>query len=215
MARLSQTEFAGECRVSTGYISVYIKRKKVFVDENGLIDMKDERNQTFMNKCQARKAPLPTQEEQPPINQEPEAVTVSDDTNPATPTQVIQSAASKKPKGSDGVLKFKENLAIDTEKKAIDVDILRMKRDKLRGDVIPTDVVKQAVTRIFAGLSSSIKQGSENWLTEISKRVGLNRNQIAELRGELIKIINESMDKAVEESKSSISHIVSEYRKDT
>ncbi len=200
MALLNTPEFAAAAGVSKAFISTYKKRGIIILGTDGLYDTKELKNQIFLEKQQAKAAV-----NKKPSDQDPDPVitgaVAASESKPAT----------EKPAPNPDVLEVQ---AMEKDKKKTDLEILRMKRDKMRGDVVPTDVVKQAIARIFAGFQTNLKQGNENFLNEISKRANLNRNDLAELRQALAKILNDCIDGAVDSAKKELNNIVSEYRKD-
>lgn len=200
MALLNQPEFAALAGVSKAFISTYKKRGIVVLGPDGFYDTKEMKNAIFLEK-QAAKAAVNKK-----ASDQESSTSIADDSGDGK-----QKVAAEKPVINPAL---EEQYSLDREKKKTDLDLLRMKRDKMRGDVVPTDVVKQAIARIFTGMQTNLKQGNENFLNEISKRANLSRNDLAELRQELGKILNHCIDEAVDSAKKEVNHIVSEYRKD-
>ena len=89
--------------------------------------------------------------------------------------------------------------------------IALLKEEKMIGASIPTELVKMVFAQHSKSITSAFHTGADNFLMEISKTKGLNRNELAEMRGALILIINKAVDKSIEESKKSISNIVQEF----
>lgn len=201
MPDVRQTDFAQMCRVSEAYLSMNKKRGKVILNDKGLIDTLNEKNAAFLAKCQSRQEAKNIPEE-------------ASGERPAKTKEKKKVVAVQLDMDTYFEIE-KQKKVVDLEKAKADLELKGMQVDKFRGDVIPTDIVKQALSQIFASLSTGFKQAADNWLIEIAKKVGLNRNDQAELRGQLIRIVNESIDKAVNEAKSSVANIVSEYRSDT
>lgn len=200
MALLNTPEFAAAAGVSKAYISQYKKRGIVVLGADGLYDTKELKNSIFLEKQIAKGR----------VNKKPDDAGTADDAV-SSDHDKQQKPTTEKPAPNPELVEYQ---ALEKDKKKTDLEILRMKRDKMRGDVVPTDVVKQAVSRIFTGLLTGLKQGNENFLNEISKRANLSRNDLAELRQELGKILNHCIDEAVDSSKKELNNIVSEYRKD-
>lgn len=216
MALLTLTEFAELHGISNP--SVYKKRGRIVTNTAGYVDTTHPINQLIAAKPPKKKIKEPEETALPYLKDvidsldgdEPSA-TVVVEKKPALGKS--ESAGKKKLPHTQISPEIQAQMALDREKKEIDLDVIRMKRDRMRGDVIPTDIVRQAFARIFSGLTVSMKQEIENFLIEISKKARLNANDIAELRGKLVVIINRSVDTAVDESRSSVNNIVSEYRK--
>src|SRR5262249_54495412 len=100
------------------------------------------------------------------------------------------------------------------DKFAIDIELAQERRDKIKrerelaeaklnrmaGRMIPTDMVIGLFREHFRSFTDAFRNGSENILTEIAQKAKLNRNDIAELRGQFVKIINNAVDEGVESS---------------
>jgi hypothetical protein len=99
----------------------------------------------------------------------------------------------------------------DLEKKEIDLQIAKVKLAKTMGDVIPTDMVKDLFAQQFKSVTTSFHQAADNFIMDIAKRAGLKRDDIADLRGKLIEMINEGIVEAQIESKKAVRVIVKDY----
>ena len=99
----------------------------------------------------------------------------------------------------------------ETLKKEIETEILLLKRQKLSGDVIPTEPTKLLFQATIRSFVTSFKEASENFLSMIAKSKGLSRDEMSTARGELIKVINQASETALRSSDAGLNAIVSEF----
>lgn len=199
MALLTKKEFAASCACSTRELSVYIRRKKVEVGSDGLIDDRNPNNMAFCKYRQSLK---------------PKPVGVVSAPEPRSPTKVEAKAKPVKQRPEHEVGLFE----LDLKRKQIDLDYKRTEHqlkeieiDKKTGKLIPTDLVRAMFTEYARSLTMEMHQMLENHLLEISKRAKMRDEDLAIMRGVLIKEINTAVDRAVTESQKNISAIVAEY----
>ena len=181
------------------YIATYIKRGNIIEGEGGLIDDELPENKFFIEKQLAKlkeKKPAPMVKEKKVIPDSDK----TESTQPEVPEETTE--------------KFKlsiETTKQDLEKKQIDARIALLKEEKLRGEVIPTNMAVLTIKNVFTNYTTAFKNVIENHLLEITKRVKLPPEDVAEMRGLLITSLNEAQDDAINESKKSIKNIIQEY----
>lgn len=190
MPLYKKIEFARECGVDAAYITVNTRRKKVVINEDGMVDSTHPVNVEFMKKMQAKKKKAPIDEAAEP---DPAAV---------KRTQDLQEIFD--------LDRQAKRLALESKKK--EQALLDAKIQKMHGVLIPTDLVKVLFAQHFREVNTSFKQGIDGILSEIGKKSKLNGNQMAEIRATMVKILNECINKAVESSKKSVQNVVSEYQ---
>lgn len=207
MAFHTKKQFCALCEIKTRELSVYVKRGKVILSGD-LVDDTIEINQQFIysrSKKSGSKTPDPV---------------VADPKNPGL--TVIHSVENKKqilkpttPEDLEKKLNWQqldlEKKKLDIEKTTEEIEILKVKKDKLHGAVIPTEVVKMLFAQQFKSVTAAFHLGADNYLMELAKLKGLNREEVATLRGKLIEIINVAISDSVTESKKMIVNIISEY----
>lgn len=195
MALYSKEDFAKACGVSSGYIAMYIKRGKIIV-ENEMINDKNRDNATFMkqrlDKVRAK-------------NLEGKAVI-----NDLVPEEKGKSVPLDQNHADSYDLGLKKK-AIDIEKAEAEVRLLVIKEEKMRGELIPVDIVKAVLAQYSQSIQTEMRNFIENFIVIIAKRKELSIAEVAEIRGESISAINESNTKAVYGAKKSISNTVKEY----
>src|SRR5688572_20020918 len=193
MALYKSTEFAALCGISVDVLYVMIGRGKVIRNDKKQIDSDNPINAVYLQKCKDKKKTEPTQE--------PEAPTKSDSTKAAKEAEYKELMAMEK-----------ETKRLAMESKRKEQTLLDAKIQKMHGQLMPTDLVKVLFAQHFREVSTSFKQGIDGILSEIGKKARLNGNQMAEIRGTMVKIINESVNKAVESSKKNVEKVVIEYQ---
>lgn len=204
MALHTKKDFGLLCGLKTKDLSVYIRRGKVVLTGEYINDT-DEVNAFFLQK-QSEKAikndVLPPKIEEKTGNS----------------NIVIAEKATKKDKTPAEKLEKltyhqleKESRLADIAKKEVDTRIAILKEEKLLGISIPTELVKGIISQMGKGFTSSYKDGADSFLIEINKRKNLTATETAELRGELVRIINEASIRALNETKKNMKLILSEY----
>ena len=92
------------------------------------------------------------------------------------------------------------------------IEIERVKKDKLHGLVVPTQLVSVVFTQHSKNIASEFKNGADDWIIRIEKKLDLSRDDVAKIRGELVDVINKSVKKSVDTSKRQIYSIVRQYK---
>lgn len=202
MALHTKQDFAALCSLTVSNLGNYIKRKKVILSGD-FVDDKLETNKIFLTKRSISKAKLePASAEKilqvaEPVLPELNNLNVSD---PNTNTDDMNLVHLNKKK-----------LHLENEKRQREIAILEVKKQKLHGIVIPTELVKIIFSQHFKAVTAEFQNAADNLLMEIAKRKDFNRNELAELRGQLTDIINIAINKSVDNSKKTIDNIIFEY----
>lgn len=84
----------------------------------------------------------------------------------------------------------------------------RLKNQKLRGESIPTDMVRKVVMMLGHSFQSNYKNSSEVFLLDICHRLKAPAKIEAELKGQLIQMINNSHENAINEAKKQLKSII-------
>lgn len=109
---------------------------------------------------------------------------------------------------SENLIKIAKAKA-DLDKKLVDVRIAKLTESKLRGDNIPTKMVRDMISALSKSFISSYKDAADRFLIEISHRKRLSSDESAEMKGELVKIINMAHDRSIDAAKIEMKAIVS------
>jgi len=204
MGLFTKKEFAENCGIKTKELSVYVQRKKVFLTSEGLVDDQNIINALFLQKCLAKPPKVAKDESVPDVEK------------PQKPEKAQKAQISEKKKQTDS--KIDERFDLDTEKKKMEIEKLRresmtaeMQHEKLMGRLVPTDPVKNLIIQTIKTYTVSFKQAADKIILEFGKRYKMNRNDAAEMRGELVSAINKASEEGIAESKKSVMHLVREY----
>lgn len=188
MATFSKKEFAAKCGMPTNKLSVYIKRQKVVTTGEGIDDSLPQ-NQAFLAKHGGKvlKAAKPDRK------------------------------AKGKEKQDEVPAEVRKSFGLDLDRKVVEIDraqlgkqLLQAKIDRIRGDMIPFAVMKSAVDQHFRDCTIHFGQGIQNLLTEVAHKAKLNINQKAELHTAMQKIVNDSVNRAIDATISTLRNIQKE-----
>ena len=222
MAKFSKREFYEHCGVSKSYFYQYVKRGKLHVGADNLIDTALPMNQDFMDSRVKNKKTAPAPPPQPapvapvepvfvpsPPKGKPRKLTLAErKQNLKLEKEVeIEAAAATQKYNLDRSIKEAE-----LEKKEQEIELNKLKIAKLSGEVIPTSLVKVIFAQHFKSVTTAFHQGCDNFIMTIAKVTGMKRSEMAAMRGELIEIVNHAVGDGIEESKQSLKHIVGEYK---
>lgn len=216
MAFLSKKEFSDLCGIPTNALAVYVKRKKVVLSGE-FVDDTLPKNKAFLKKKSVAKKRKSVATDSKPKTESKKQNSNNLPKNPAPNLPVYKKDPPEpKPQITDPepdstFLLEQEKLTLQNTQLERANEIAQIKIEKLRGDVIPTDIVKNTFMQHFKSITTSFHQGADNVLIKIAQKYDLSRQEVANYRGELISIINDCVKDAVEESKKSIQNIVNEY----
>ena len=203
MALYKRKEFYQKCGVSKAYLTTYIGRGKVILTGKMIDDSLPE-NAYFM-KVRLDKMAVKGQEEGLSVLEKP--------SKPLTDKDINGLEDSNLKENEDGSL-YKlslEKKQLDIERAKEEIEIARLKKEKLSGDLIPTDLVRIVFATHSKSITIHFHQAVENLISQIAKQAGLDRKQIAKIRGSLIEIINKGVKNAGITSKKDLKNIVAEY----
>ena len=209
MAEYSKKEFAALCGITPSALSNNItgakgRAVKVKVNAAGKIDSTDPTNAYFLQKKLAERKIV--------LNNEVGSDASEEETNTEAEAEFERNVNSA---GGGAVVDI---IQLDRHKKQLDInkiseeiEILKVKKEKLHGEVIPTDAVKMVLVQHTKSIVSEFQTAADNLIVKIAKQKGLNLNEQAELRGYLVDQINIAAAEAITTTKKSIKTIVNEY----
>ena len=90
-------------------------------------------------------------------------------------------------------------------------ELIKMKKEKLQGSVIPVDVIKSLIINVSESVKLAWTDAAEDMLLQLSARHKLSRSETAELKTMLVKVVNKAVDDSVEDSKKRLRRIQNEY----
>jgi hypothetical protein len=207
MAKYSRKEFVEKlCGVEysdswKAKVSMWVKRGNIDVGNDGLIDDSNHKNRDWAIK-----------------QYEANVGEAEDDGTEDVEESKPKSRPNHKPTtdsgGGDneaGYVLVKKKTLRQIEKLESDIRIANLKEEKIRGEVVPIDLIKNVFTAHSQSIITANKDGIEELIINFSKEVSLTGVQIARLRGKMIDILNNASDKAVEASKKNLKNLVEEF----
>ncbi len=208
MALYKQGEFAQKCGITPAYLTMYRKRGKVVLTDDGMVDEGNATNALFMQKCLTR-----------PKKEPKEVVATVSEPKPkkeVRPKKAPEARISEKKSEAD--TKADERFDLDTAKKKIEIKKLEresmladMEHERKVGKLLPTEPVQSLLIHTIKNYTVAFKQAADKILMDFANRAKMNRNEIAELKGELITAINRAADQGLSDSKKSVTQIIMEY----
>ena len=212
MPKFKRSEFAELCGVTNGYLKNYINRGSLIEDDDGgfTVDHLHRQNELFYEKRKNGVKLRPTEKTKPAKQKQ----------NVVAPKQKVSSSnriprdfgSGQVTEGTQMVLQLdRKKKEADLEAAELNIEIKKIELAKKRGEVIPTDLATTVFRNHFKSVTKAFHQGANNFIATIAKRAGIPKDDLADLRGELIEIVNDSVKDAAEDSKADIDNIVKEY----
>jgi polyhydroxyalkanoate synthesis regulator phasin len=208
MGLFKQAEFAQKCNIQQAYLTMNRKRGKVIVNEEGMVDDANAINVLFMERCLSRVPKEP--KEKPDVSEEPVKI------KKAQKAQIIEKKS--KSSSSKAAEKADERFDLDTEKRKMEIEKIRretrladIQHEKMIGKMLPTEPIKSIFIQTIKAYTVSFTQAANKILQEFAKRNKMNRNDVAEMRGELIAAINQATKEGTDQSQKAVNHIIREY----
>jgi hypothetical protein len=182
-------------------VSQWVKRGNIIEESDGLIDDSIEKNREWAIKQYERTS-----------SKESEAngtIRLRPDTSADEPIDVYTD--KQKPEQTGGVGLERIKLKKQIEKLDVENRILNLREDKIRGEVIPIDLVKTVFTAHAQSIITANKEGIEEMIINFSKEATLSSVQVARLRGKMIETLNRASDKATDMSKRQLKSLIEEF----
>lgn len=195
MAIYTRSDFAKECGVTDGYLGVYLGRGKIVLTSDGKIDSKQRDNFDFLRKQRDKN------KAKPPVSTVI-SNTIADNTGKERPLD--QEEADSYDLG----LKKK---SVDIEKVEVEVRLAKLKEEKLRGELVPVDLVNHLFKAYSQSTITVQKDVMEEQLVIIAKEANLTDEQIARIRNRIYELLNVGQDKAIALTKRGIKALVEEF----
>lgn len=207
MALLTRREFAELCGMKPNALNVYIQRKKVLLSGD-YVDNLIEPNKSFVEKRIAqgkvKKEEVPTEQKGPNVNvKEPEYEI------PKKPNVGSPATKDKANNYMEVELEYKQR---QIERLKVQTNIDEIKEAKMRGELIPIDIVENLFAQFSQSIATEFKNGLDSYLTILAKKTGMKNKEVAESRADLIHVINDSVNKAVDNSQKSIQSVIDDMK---
>ena len=187
MPRHSKKEFSNLCGIKTKALSVYIARAKVILDDNELIDDTHPANLDFMERHKNKNGKVI----------KPKVVSEPDDEVAKERLVYVQDQRKK--------------LKIDMEARQNEVELQKIKIQRQRGEMIPTDSVKQVFDLHSESIKSAYVEASDNVIVVMGQRKGFTAEDIAHVRKQFVGIVNRAVDGAIKGTQAALDALVDEF----
>jgi SMC interacting uncharacterized protein involved in chromosome segregation len=92
-----------------------------------------------------------------------------------------------------------------------EAELSRLKMEKIMGELIPTDLVKNLIMLHSRSIIMAFKNMIEQMIDRIAGKYKLSAGEIAALRKDSIDKLNTAVQSAINNSKTSLNNIVDEY----
>lgn len=194
MPLYSSSDFASKLGVSKAAVSQAIKGGRIVISKDGTIDSEHKTNKAFAAKQKPgvkkhggdrtkvkRKLGPRKRKEQP---------------------DEIQSDIARKLK-AEGDVKEKQVLRLQAA-----ADLTQFKVDRMRGEYLPTAMVKGLFSITFQSMPKMFQHSLEAMLTDLSAKYKINRNDQAEQRKKIIEEVNLSIERSIIEIESKLATMV-------
>jgi len=193
---IPRKEFAAKCGIKPRELSVYISRGNVLCSKDGkFVDDELPENLEFMAKKKDRDGALDI---------------VIKPKGKKEPTEAQKNRSERLSRISEANYKKRQ---LETEELEEKITLLRIKKEKQHGFLIPTALVKELFSQQYRSIVITFQQGAEQLILEISKKKRLTREESTRLRKTLLEIINESVSDSIAHSKKSLDDIIDAYSK--
>ena len=101
---------------------------------------------------------------------------------------------------------------IELEKAREDLALKRIQRMKAEGKLIPADLAQLTMRTHLKEVKQQFHHAAEQICIDTARKLGANKSQVAEMRGDLVVVINRSIVKAAEGMEAQVKSIQDEYR---
>jgi hypothetical protein len=218
MALYKKSDFAREVGLKTGNLTNYIKRGKVVIREDELIDSEDLVNADFLKKRAEFLAKKAAREaESGNLDPAPEEVNpISDPELPLSdfpPGDSDQNDEEVKRIASSGGLFGLDKMKIAADIQRIETvrDLNLLKIQKEQGEIIPTELMGPIIAQFAMSITSAFRSAADNLLTEFAHKHKIDGESESELRTKIVAITNEAVETAVDESHRAVDRIAGDY----
>lgn len=93
-------------------------------------------------------------------------------------------------------------------KKEAETRLLNLREEKIRGEIVPIELIKNLMVTHTKSIVTAQKDGIEDLLININKEARLTGAQLAKLRGKMVEILNIAVDKAISTTKKDLDVII-------
>ena len=97
------------------------------------------------------------------------------------------------------------------EKLKVDTRIQELKEEKIRGEVVPIDLIKQVFITHNQSILTANKDFIDSLLLDFQAETRLSSEQSAKLRGKIVQGLNTNVNRAVDATKRNMSSIIEQH----
>lgn len=197
MAIYDKIEFLKLCGLDTSIksnrdkFSVWISRGKIVLNKEGCVDDSIPQNRDWLLR-------------------QSDIASKGDDNKPEPIQKEIPKLKPEAPAGNiydlDKKIKTQQ-----LEKLQVDTRLQLLKEEKIRGEVLPVDLIKTIFTVHSQSILTSFKDSIEDILIGISKKCDMSSENLAKSRELMITSLNNAVDKSVDASKRQLKSIIEEF----
>jgi len=194
-------------------INVYIKRGNI-VCSGELIDDQFHKNKDWLNLTRAKKGLPPFGEDKKAVEELSPAPKIKEPVDEPEPAPEIKKTrkTSKNPNDLSIVQLETEIKRADLEKKQQDIKLLKIKEAKMKGELIPTDLVQSLIREMSEAMKIAYMDAIENYTVVISRQKKLSTKEESDIKSHFTRIINDALSRQTAVAKKGLKNIVSEYQ---
>ena len=198
MPLYSKKKFAQLCGKQAAHVSTNIARGKL-ITTGDLIDTDIEENHELMNKWRM-------QENMEPLERETESKQPAQKTiDLSGPKEQTEPSPSK----SEISALNKRKTLIEIEYKQSKTNETKLKNAKLRGELIPTNMVVDMFGMLGHQFQTQYEHGASELVAEITHKLKVSNELRGEIGEKLTELINKSHKTAIEDAKIAIRNVIS------
>lgn len=202
MALHSKLDFIALCKIDHAYLKTYVKRGKIIEKNMGGKPYYDDTN--FLNAAFIKKRVGATVEV---VEQKKTEPIIELDLKNRTP-----------PKSASTSLKNEDMYELDVVKKKVqikkineDFEAVKLKNAKTRGEVIPSELMEPFLVQNNQSILTEFKNAVDEILRIFAHKRTLSVLEVAEIKGELVPIINHAVQKATDNTLKQIKNMITDY----
>lgn len=201
MALHLKADFAKMCGLTTGNLTNYIKRGKVILSGD-YVDDTIPVNKDFLGKRIDKAEPAP-----PKLH-----MLRPDPGEPEIPDTGEDDEGGEAPGMENFFLLDKKYKAAQLKKVKVDTRLQELKEEKLRGELVPVELIKNLFRAYTQSIITANKDGIEELLINFSAEHRLRGDQLAALRGKVVGILNNSIDKSVAVAQKNLQAVINQVK---
>jgi hypothetical protein len=186
--------FATICEMTTGNLSNYIARGNVIADGQE-IDITHPTNAAFLEKRLKKLGKLnPNEPRKEPTQSSEEMIKLTIDAG----TSLTEITRKKK--------------IADLEKVVNETELLVLKKQKIQGEMVPTDMMFEVTKRLGNHLIYAYRDAWEGFLITMSATHRFSGEDLARYRGKMVELINQAHSLGVNNALKEIDNIANEIK---